>query len=195
MSTLVGPDGRPLNADNAAELVNVEGQPLQEKFGLFIDPDRLRILPKDMWDTGCTNCNKAQSKWAMVTVEEPDKPFIICSMCFLYDSGWGEKRRAELDVVITEIEAQNTIRIREGAIKSSTKLTAEQIEAVKVEFPRDETGKMINPKHADDVMGKLLLISHVYREEMKKLQGDVAKHQAAQAIMPGGFQFVRKEPA
>lgn len=86
---------------------------------LRIDTNRLRLLNKSMWGCACSVCDKLQSKWEMeVTTENASKPgqvepteaIQICSMCFLYESKWGQNRAVDLREYLREVLASDPDR-------------------------------------------------------------------------------------
>lgn len=68
---------------------------------LIIDTRFLRPLPKSMWGANCVNCDKSQAMWEMGPTSEPNP---VCSLCFLYESKWSEKRIDEIHAMVRDVE-------------------------------------------------------------------------------------------
>lgn len=149
-------------ATDAAESADVQD--------LFIDSNFVRPLPKDLFDSECTNCAQKQSKWAIQFVDLPD-PMIMCSKCFLYLSAWATPRQKELTEIVAEIEAMVVADTLQKRLQSGTTMTAEQIEALQAaRWERDADGHLVDCRRCDDVMGKIYLLSRIHTLEMRKMQ-------------------------
>ena len=81
------------------------------EYPLIINPSYIRPMPESMWGMACARCDKTQAQWEfheqIMTPEgvQPTEGFLpICSLCFLYESSWGRRRRKRLDNLVAEIE-------------------------------------------------------------------------------------------
>jgi len=82
------------------------------EYPLILNPAFLRPMPEDMWGMACARCDRVQARWEFheqVQVEggfKAREAFMpMCSLCFLYESSWGQRRRVRLNNLIAEIEA------------------------------------------------------------------------------------------
>jgi hypothetical protein len=105
---------------------------------LYVNPDFLRPLPKPMWGTACSTCDKPHSRWS-VQVAGGD-PVPSCSVCFLYDSFWGKPLRKSLDLMVTGVEVEL------GNV-----------------FARGEDGRVTRAEDADRVLGAIVMTSRLFR--------------------------------
>jgi hypothetical protein len=134
--------------------------PPQEGFPpLIVDPNRLFPLPQSMWDAHCDHCDKRQSRWLFVPVEmgppiEINVPgstraagHVICSLCWLYESEWGLKRREHIDAYIREVELES-----------------------KAVFARAEDGRLWSCRDADRIMGAIALTSRIFVRHHMQMQ-------------------------
>jgi hypothetical protein len=104
---------------------------------LIIDTRYLRPLPKAMWGAVCVNCDKAQSMWEMGPPEEPNA---VCSLCFLYQSQWGEKRVDDIHAMVRDVETH-----------------------CKETFLRDQDGHtLISAKDGNKILGALAMTSRMF---------------------------------
>lgn len=108
---------------------------------LRIDTNRLTMLDKTMWNCACSVCDKLQSRWAMRTEEEEPKP--ICSLCFLYQTKWGQDRKDTLADYLSEISKQQTER----------------------KMLISATGELVSPADGDFVVGIVALTSRQFDVE------------------------------
>ena len=107
---------------------------------LVIDTRFLRPLPKSLWDSNCHNCDKRQSRWEMGP-PYGGETYTVCSICFLYDSKWGEKREDQIHVLVEECEAE-----------SGEKML------------RDSDGKtLLSCKDADAILSSIALTSRMFQ--------------------------------
>jgi hypothetical protein len=118
---------------------------------LIVDPSRLFPLPQSMWDASCDHCDKRQSRWMFVPVEMGPpvelsgqdslrvKGHVICSLCWLYESEWGLKRREHIDAFIRDVELET-----------------------KAVFARAEDGRLWSCKDADRILGAIALTSRIF---------------------------------
>lgn len=81
---------------------------------LVIDTRMLRPLPQSLYDSTCSNCDKRQSRWEMGP-QGSDNVAFVCSLCFLYESKWGEARRDQIDILVDEVEAEAGEKYLRGA--------------------------------------------------------------------------------
>jgi len=72
---------------------------------LVLDTRMLRPLPQSLYDAACSNCDKRQSRWEMGPANT-DRCVFVCSLCFLYESKWGEARRDQIDILVDEVEKE-----------------------------------------------------------------------------------------
>ena len=117
---------------------------------LLVDTRMLRPLPKTLFQSPCSNCDKRQAMWEMGP-ERSDECVFVCSLCFLYESRWGESRREQIDILVDEV----------------------QVEAGE-KFLRATDGKqLLSCKDADRILGSIALTSRMFRleDKMKGLQG------------------------
>jgi hypothetical protein len=128
-----------------------QGEEAAPKVTLEIDTSCLIPLPKQMWKSNCSNCDKPQGMWRLIDPTKRLKPpmddgspedgesfFILCSLCWLYTSNWGKnpKRASEIEATITELEG-----------------------IAKHKFLRDAEGNLLSPSDADNVLGLIALAS------------------------------------
>lgn len=75
---------------------------------LIIDPRLFRPLPQALWDVACDRCDKRQARWGLWSPEKLEvvKGTPICSLCWLFESEWGKKRREDIDNFIHDIEVE-----------------------------------------------------------------------------------------
>lgn len=73
---------------------------------LVIDTRFLRPLPKDLWRSACSQCDKRQSMWELVSPVNPEEVVPVCSLCFLYRSNWSKTRQEDLANMIKDVEAE-----------------------------------------------------------------------------------------
>jgi hypothetical protein len=108
---------------------------------LILNPNNLRPLPEAMWDVSCDKCDRRQARWEFFPSDSPDarKGFMICSLCWLYESEWGKKRREDIDQMIRDVE-----------------LSTEQI------FQRAKGGLLWSCKDADRILGSIALTSRMF---------------------------------
>jgi hypothetical protein len=107
---------------------------------LVIDTRMLRPLPQSLYDSACSNCDKRQSRWEMGPANSPNVAF-VCSICFLYESKWGEARRDQIDVLIDEVEKERGQKFLRGV---------------------DGT-ELINCKDADSIVASVALTSRMFQ--------------------------------
>ena len=96
---------------------------------LTIDTTKLLLMPKELWGTQCSVCDKPQSRWGLVVplVGTPEVATNvdasaadamanmdmapICSMCFLYESRWAQRRAEALHKYFNEdIQGLKSVR-------------------------------------------------------------------------------------
>jgi hypothetical protein len=106
---------------------------------LILDPRALRPLPQALWGHACSKCDKAQSVWELFAGDPSSrKGEPICSLCWLYESEWGQERRADIDAMIRAVEVQ-----------------AEEI------FRKELDGRLWACKDADRIMGAISVTSRI----------------------------------
>jgi hypothetical protein len=106
---------------------------------LILDPRVLRPLPQSLWGHACSKCDKTQSVWELFAGDPSRrKGEPICSMCWLYESEWGQERRADIDQFIREVEVQ-----------------AETI------FRKTLDGRLWSCKDADRIVGAVAVTSRI----------------------------------
>lgn len=108
---------------------------------LIVSPERLRPLPKSMWDSNCAKCDKRQSRWQFIPVDQDPRKggLLMCSLCWLYESAWGERRRADIDEMVREVEVQS------GEI-----------------FHRGKNGRLWSCRDADRILGAIAMTSRMF---------------------------------
>jgi hypothetical protein len=97
--------------DQSPESGTHERQPMVP---LVLDTRMLRPLPQPMYDAPCSNCDKRQSRWEMGLAGSSNLSF-VCSLCFLYESKWGEARRDQIDILVREVEIERGEKFLRGA--------------------------------------------------------------------------------
>jgi hypothetical protein len=149
--------------------------PPQEKSPVvMLDPERLKPLPRDLFDLPCGKCEKPESRWAFLAVEAgpDDDPIAICSKCFLYESGWGANREEEIRAMVKDVET-----------------------AMGVEFAKDERGFMSNPRDCDRILGAVAYISRMYvirNAQVAKMAAESQKEDGLLIRSPSGAGKVIK---
>lgn len=186
-----------------------ENKPEQpDSVPLLLDPDRLKPLPKDLWDVGCAHCAKPQAKWAFkpsapepepnehgeitgpAKIHREEDPYTLCSLCFLYESEWGKRRRDQIDIKAAEIEVEMTNRVLEDAARTGS-MSPEQFQSFKVTFARDEQGRLSDPKDANRILGAIAIASRIFVSKMETAEVLQQRQEelASKLIMPAGSQF------
>lgn len=89
-------------------------EPPRHMVPLVIDTRFLRPLPKSLWDSACHHCDKRQSRWEMGP-PYGGETYTVCSLCFLYESKWGEKRLDQISVLVQEVEAETGEKMLKAA--------------------------------------------------------------------------------
>lgn len=100
----------------------------------------LRPLPKVMWGTACTYCEKRQSRWTVVD----EQAHTVCSICYLYQSPWAVDKRKEIDVFIAEVEA-----------------------SLGSPFARNSEGNLSMFEDADRILGAVVMTSRLFEVQDK----------------------------
>jgi len=122
---------------------------------LVLDPSLLRPLPQSLWGLACEWCDKRQSRWELFLPEAPPdarKGLAICSLCWLYESKWGQEKRADLDLFI-------------GAVENE----------ISQPFSKRPTGELLECRDADRILAAIGVTSRIatYRGALQKMrQGD-----------------------
>lgn len=109
---------------------------------LIINPRFIRPLAKSMWDVNCAKCDKRQSRWQLFPSDAPKDVkggILICALCWLYDSKWGERRRADLDQMIGDVETE-----------------------AGENFIRDQNGRLWSCRDADRILGSIAMTSRMF---------------------------------
>lgn len=106
---------------------------------MVLDTRMLRPLPEPLWDSSCVNCDRMQSRWEMGP-QGSDECVFVCSLCFLYESQWGQKRRDQLPFLIHDIEAEKGER-----------------------FLRTPDDRLLSCKDANDILGAIALTSRMFQ--------------------------------
>lgn len=76
---------------------------------LFQSPDQVVPLPKHLWDSACSCCDKMQARWALRTtllVASEADPIVFCSGCFLYESAWAQENRGKVKKLAKDVEIE-----------------------------------------------------------------------------------------
>ena len=121
---------------------------------LKLDTRLVAPLPQDMWGVACSHCDKPQSRWTMREVTEgKEEEKILCSLCFLYDSIWGQNQRKALDEYITEIE---TIRSDE---QKAAAPPSEAPYILPFRYAKTPDGRLSYATDGDRVLGYIALAS------------------------------------
>lgn len=120
---------------------------------LIVDPTVLRPLPQSMWDMACGWCDKRQARWEVFLPDMPKdgrKGLPLCSLCWLYESEWGSKRRPDLTMFVMSVE-----------------------EEISRKFEKRPTGELIHGRDGDRILGAIAVTSRIfaYHETMKRRRG------------------------
>lgn len=99
----------------------------------------LRPLPKAMQGVACEACDKRQAVWEHTKTIRDRKGECVCSLCWLYSSGWTEGTADELDVLIQRVE-----------------------DKMSVQFRRDEDGHLAVCADADRILGAIVMSSRLF---------------------------------
>lgn len=86
---------------------------------LILDPKALRPLPQPLWGMSCAWCDKTQARWE---VSQPDllrEAEPVCSLCWLYDSEWGQQHRPDIDQMIRDIEVECGFRFERSTVRTA----------------------------------------------------------------------------
>lgn len=106
---------------------------------VILDPRVLRPLPQALWGHACSKCDKTQSVWELFAGDPSRrKGEPICSLCWLYESEWGQERRSDIDAMIRAVEVQ-----------------AETI------FRKRLDGRLWSCQDADRLMGSIAVVSRI----------------------------------
>jgi len=100
----------------------------------------LRPLPQSLWNISCSMCDKRQSVWEHVDLDDlgARKGTPVCSLCWLYESEWGKKRREDLDQMIHAVE------VEKGEI-----------------FRKMADGSLWSCRDADNILGAIAVTSRI----------------------------------
>lgn len=93
------------------------------------DTGLIRPLPKELFGSVCSVCDKAQSVWALqhAMALEQECPF-VCSLCVLYKSRWAQDTGEALAEFIAEVErVRNTVFERTADGQLSVVVDADRI--------------------------------------------------------------------
>jgi len=129
---------------------------------LIIDPRYIRALPKALFRSNCVECDRLQAMWEMGP--EGGERVFICSICFLYESNWGQKRIEQVHDVVQEVEKESGSN-----------------------FMRDADGdRLLSSKDADGIVGALALTSRMFfaQDRMQAMAGDPEEVSAEGAEVP-----------
>lgn len=58
------------------------------------DGSSLRVLPRQLQNAHCCECDKPQAKWELTRAQQGEG--FICSLCMLYETRWGEENKTQL---------------------------------------------------------------------------------------------------
>lgn len=117
---------------------------------LLIDTRFLSPLPKAMWDLACARCDRRNSRWQLSEPDLNEAPqeeksadpvksvYPLCSLCFLYQSNWGLKRRQDVDDLVRETEEEK------GKV-----------------FEKDIGGQLLNCEDANHILAAIALTSRI----------------------------------
>jgi hypothetical protein len=106
---------------------------------LIIDTRFLRPMPKDLWRSACSQCDKRQSMWELVSPMSPDEVNPVCSLCFLYLSNWSKSRQEDLANMIRDVEAE-----------------------LKKEFTKED-GRLVRAEDGDRILASLAITSRAFQ--------------------------------
>ena len=69
------------------------------------DTSLVRPLPKELFGSVCSECDKPQSVWALphATQLGQETPF-VCSLCVLYESRWAQDAGESVAAFVAEVE-------------------------------------------------------------------------------------------
>jgi hypothetical protein len=110
---------------------------------LILNTDHLRPLDRKEWDGPCMSCGKKQARW-MFKPANRDGAVSICSLCWLYESVWGQNRREEIFKYVRAVE-----------------------EEIGTAFLKDK-GRLIRVQDADRLLGALALESRMFQLQASK---------------------------
>lgn len=124
---------------------------------LLIDPRVLRPLPQSMWNMACTICDRRLSRWevfdfrddAIAPKARHGRP--VCSLCWLYKSEWGKANRADIDLMIRDVELDCGFSFERSLVGEIVK-----------EGERQPDGRLQNCKDADRVLAAIAVTSRVF---------------------------------
>jgi hypothetical protein len=91
----------------------------------------LTPLPKTLWQSNCSLCDKMQARW---TARGTVAPVFLCSLCLLYETAWGKRNAAEIEATKALVE-----KGREKPLPV-------------------QDGKLFNCADADSVLGVIVLV-------------------------------------
>lgn len=137
---------------------------------ILVDSRFLRPLPKSMWDISCMACDKIQARWSLheptdtaagETEASEDEVYVVCSLCFLYESGWGKARQDEIAALIRDAEKQR----EQGFMRKA--------DNVRLMFPKD----------ADSILSSIALVSRVFEIKRAQVQEAMAEQQKKDRIL------------
>jgi hypothetical protein len=144
----------------------VSEQLSKEVANLFLDTTRLYPLPQSMWNAHCDHCDKRQSRWLFIPTDmsQPEEArgpgkiheedhfrargHIMCSLCWLYESTWGQGRRSEIDALIRKFEFET-----------------------KSILARSEGGRLWSCRDADRVLAMIALMSRIFVQSCSRPVG------------------------
>lgn len=132
---------------------------------LLIDTRFILPLPKAMWGMSCGGCDRTCANWQVMSpkMDEEGKvigtenPAPICALCFLYESGWGERNVDDIEDLIADVERKDGYKMLRTAV-----------------------GRLMSPKDGNKILGAVCLVSKMREMEIVK------RVQATQAAIESG---------
>ena len=107
---------------------------------IYIDPGTIRPLPKAMQGIGCAVCNRVQSVWERTHVRTQQSGDPVCSLCWMYETGWGKDNKEALSEFVSEVE-----------------------DSLSALFKKTEDAKLERCEDADRIMSALVLTTRMFK--------------------------------
>lgn len=109
---------------------------------IILDPSLMRPLPQSLWGISCEWCDKRQARWELFLPDMPPdarKGLPVCSLCWLYESYWGEERRTDIDLLVEAVETE-----------------------ISQLFEKRSTGELLHCRDADRILGAVGVTSRIF---------------------------------
>lgn len=139
--------------------------PIQNKAEppLYVDTELLRPFQPKEPIGHCSQCDKLQARWRMIDPGEDmnqdgtPKSYVVCAVCFLFESRWGKNRVNRLNGMIARVEAEK-----------------------KAPMLRDTEGKLMSATDADRILAGIALTSRMF--SMSGLVGTPEDQETPEAV-------------